>query len=388
MIYVSFFSIMIGSCSLALILSIMHGFEQATYQTLQGIHAPITMSSAGSYLNARQIGSVLDQEFGNTIQAWSPIARYHGIVQRPGSDDITNVIAIQGVDPQKAARATTLEQKIVEPRAPGTTLTALTSNNQIIIGKTLANKLGLPIGSPITLLLADEQQSRRNKVSFSQHETHIGGLLKTGIEEFDTSVIVISLNFFNQLFPDIGITEISIQPKPKVHQETLINKLRERFGIDVYSWKELYPALVSAMKLERYAMFFIVLLIALVASMNIISLLFMHITQKRGDIAILKAMGMPHQSVRRLFLYFGLIITLLGSSIGLLLAFVLGLFLQHYHFIELPDVYYTTHLPIVMEPSTFALVFMVTVTLGIVATWIATRTTQAINIANVLRFEG
>ena len=72
----------------------------------------------------------------------------------------------------------------------------------------------------------------------------------------------------------------------------VIQKLRHRLGLDVYSWKDLYPSLVASLKLEKYVSFFILALILLVASMNIISLLFMQITQKRPTIALLQAMGM------------------------------------------------------------------------------------------------
>ena len=121
--------------------------------------------------------------------------------------------------------------------------------------------------------------------------------------------------------------------------------------------------------------------------MNMISLLFMQIQQKRRDIAIFKAMGMAHTTIKRLFLRIGLSITFVASLLGLGLAAGVGFLLERYPFIQLPDVYYISYLPARMEPEIFLVVFLATMLLGFLATWIPAKRVRKINIVDVLRQE-
>jgi lipoprotein-releasing system permease protein len=209
----------------------------------------------------------------------------------------------------------------------------------------------------------------------------------------------------HKAFDDQGVDAITIKPKDHNskktiwgalkniftrldNEQTTIAQLQQRLPhLTIQSWKDLYPALVSSLKLEKYVMFFILALITLVASMNMISLLFMQIQQKRRDIAILKVMGLSTNKISNIFLQLGLTITLLASSCGLGLAFFVGSLLERYPCIELPDVYYVSHLPARIDAEIFIVVFVVTMLIGFCATWFPARRAQNINVAQVLRHE-
>ncbi|TET33765.1 ABC transporter permease, partial [Candidatus Dependentiae bacterium] len=164
--------------------------------------------------------------------------------------------------------------------------------------------------------------------------------------------------------------------------------LRQRLALDVYSWQELYPALVSALALEKYTMFFILLLITLIAAMNIISLISMLISQKRADIAMLRAMGIAPQTITAIFMIIGMSVAGVAALLGILCACIASVLLERYPFIELPHVYYVSHLPAHMEWSIVVMVFVVVLLITILATWFAAQRAKSITIAHVLRFEG
>jgi lipoprotein-releasing system permease protein len=113
----------------------------------------------------------------------------------------------------------------------------------------------------------------------------------------------------------------------------------------------------------------------------------MHITQKRGDIAILKAMGMSDNALTTTFLLMGMSITCCATLVGLGLATLASWFLENYPFITLPDAYYVTHLPSKMEWHLLIIVFIVIMCLSFIATVFPAYRTRTINIANILRFE-
>ena len=101
---------------------------------------------------------------------------------------------------------------------------------------------------------------------------------------------------------------------------------------------------MAALALEKYAMFFILFLIVLIASMNTISLLFMFITHKKRTIGLLSAMGMSRAAIMKTFITLGMGITFSAACVGLAAAIGISLLLEEYHLISLPDVYYVSHL--------------------------------------------
>lgn len=382
--------ILIGSCSLLLVLAIMRGFEQVTHEKMQGIHSQLIMRSFGQTLNAQQIGTVLKEEFPE-VAAYSPcMVKQVILLAETGEEETTAVIALKGIDAATEDRVSSFHRTITThmPVEKGQLLPALTQGNHIIIGQTLADNLQLTVGDTVTLLFATEEQTSHKKVSLANRTAVISGLFKTGIDDFDTSMAICSLAYLNTLYPGAGVDQINMQLHSSADEDATISHLKSRFGLPVYSWKDLYTPLVSALKLEKYAMFFILALITLVASMNIISLLFMQVTQKKSDIAILQAMGMSTRSLAHCFVMLGMFIASLATTCGVLLGTIICIALQKYPFISLPDAYFVTTLPVVLEWQMIALIYALVLSLSLLASWLPARTARSINTAQVLRYEG
>ena len=387
MILVCFIGIFIGTFALALVASIMNGFEKVTHEKLRGIHAHITMRSFDNApLQSSKIEQVLAQEFPE-IQAFSPTMFKQVLLQAPGSDQLNNAVIMKGIDPVKEIQTSSLGQKnLVGPYGP-LSLEKLLENNRIVLGKTLAQTLQVNPGDPLDIIFIPDEKKNTKTLKLTSHQATVGGTFSTGMDEFDSNLILAPFSLMQELFSQAGITQYNITLKPHANQQETIARLKKRFNLDVFSWQELYPALVSALKLEKYAMFFILALITLVACMNIISLIYMQITQKRPDIAIYLAMGMPIGTISTIFIGMGLMVSLCATALGLLGAYGAGLILEHYPFITLPDTYYMSHLPIYMEWHIFLLIFAIILGLSFIASWLATRKIQSIQVANILRFE-
>ncbi len=387
MIKVCFLGILIGSCALALVLGVMNGIEKVTHQKLQSIHAQIIMRARGDILAIDEMAPILKEEFPE-IRAWSPSDTRQAIIQHPASDDISTVVLLKGIDPEKEELTTALNQKITHI-IPGRskTLPDSVTKNHIIIGDKLAESMNLLPEDAVYLLITQDTHSRSKKINLERVNASIGGTFKTGIDEFDSGVAFCTLGFLQEMFPEAGITQLNIALYPNVNEEEIIERLRCRFAMEVYSWQDLYPALVSALKIEKYAMGLILALIVLVASMNIISVLFMQITQKRGDIAILQAIGMSHAAIERIFIAIGMIISTAASLAGLILASILGFLIEQYPIIELPDAYYFTNLPVALDMPIYVCVFALILGMSFCATLFSARSARKINISNVLRFE-
>ncbi len=106
--------------------------------------------------------------------------------------------------------------------------------------------------------------------------------------------------------------------------------------------------LFSALFLEKTVMFIILVLIVLVASFNIISTLTMIVMEKGKEIAILKTMGATEGQIRKIFMIDGLLIGLLGTSLGLPIGYLITFLLEHFY--RLPnDVYFVSHIPVIIR---------------------------------------
>ncbi len=384
MVVICFLGIFIGAFALALVASIMNGFEKATHQKLQSIHSQIIMRSMGNELDADKVSTVLQNEFPEVF-AFSPSSYKQIILQKPGSQEITNAVVLKAIVPELEEKTSTIGQKIAGDKK---NLPELVTGNQIIIGKKLAESLGIEHGDIVDLLYISADKVKNRKITLDKKEAAVSGIFSTGIEEFDSNLVIGSFELMKNLFDTHGVTQFNIQLKQGNPEEATIAKLKARFGLDAFSWKELYRPLVAALKLEKYAMFFILALITLVACMNIISLIFMQIIQKRPDIAILQSMGMSNRSIINLFMLLGVGLTAIATIAGLIAAYFAGLVLEKYPFITLPDTYYVSHLPVQMEWYIFALVFVLIIGMSIIATWIPARNIRSIDAAHVLRFEG
>lgn len=383
MILIASISIFIGSFSLALITSIMHGIEYTVHEKMKNIHPSATIY-AQHPLNVDAISNVIKKEFPQ-INAISPTAIGHVLVSTPMEDDAQPIVAmLKGIDPTQESLVSSLDAKLLHHR----TLSDVVHHNAIALGKELAHTLELSIGDAVALLYIEQPQNRQKKVTIEHIDAVVGGIFDTGIDEYDAGIIYCSLPFFAQLFPDQGITHIGLSCIPGTNTEQLVHILQQRLCLDVHTWQELYPALISALVLEKYAMFFILLLITLVASMNIIALIFMLISYKKSDIAILCALGMPYHQIQRLFMFIGIGLSCCAAALGVGCAWIASMILEAYPFIQLPDVYYVSHLPARMTISIASIVFCMVIFIAYIASWFATRRIQSITIAHTLRFEG
>jgi lipoprotein-releasing system permease protein len=134
-------------------------------------------------------------------------------------------------------------------------------------------------------------------------------------------------------------------------------------------WEEQNHSLFQALKLEKLGMGVILLLIVLVAAFNIVSTLTMVVADKTKEIGILKAMGMPARSIRRIFFAQGLVIGVVGTFLGLLLGFGAALALDKYQFIKLDaQVYFIDHLPVSTQPTDVMWIVLASIAIAAIAT--------------------
>jgi len=388
--------IIIGTFSLMLTLIITNGFEKVIHEKIQGISAQIIISSPGNALDYDALRPVIQTSMSTTIAGVTGSSIKQAILDQEGGQ---SVLFVKGVDPEHEAMVTTLVDKIVQPKTP--VLSQLLQPDCIIIGHKTAQEHNLVIGQKIKLLIPEP--SGKRTLTLKKQMVTVAGIFNIGLDEYDHNLIFMSLDTMHDMYDTRGVDQLALKLTPykpsgilerlmrwwhggDYHEQIIIKELRAKLpGFSVHSWKDLNPSLVASLKLEKYVMFFVLALITLVASMNMVALLFMQMQSKQADMAILRAMGAAPQQLRKIFLTMGMTITLIASSVGLLLALAAGYALERYPFIQLPDVYYVSHVPARIDLEIFLAVFLVTLLLGFCATWLPAQRAARINIINVLR---
>jgi lipoprotein-releasing system permease protein len=148
-------------------------------------------------------------------------------------------------------------------------------------------------------------------------------------------------------------------------------RLQDSLGMpfSLQDWHQQNSSLFNALKLEKLGMAVILLLIVLVAAFNIISTLVMVVADKTKEIGILRAMGMPARSIRRVFFAQGLVIGLVGTGSGLVLGLVASALIGYRKLIPLdPTVYFIDHLPVATQVSDVTLIVLASLAVAALAT--------------------
>lgn len=385
MVKVCFLSIFIGSFALGLVMAVMQGFEVVTHEKMQGIHAQaIIQAHNDESLDLNALNKLLNEEFPDVIGA-TPSSTEHAIIVNPNYDTMPTMIMLKGINPVQESKVTSLEHALLNKTV---LLHQLLQENGLIIGINLAENLNIKPGDRVELYFTDEINPQKKSIKLNKTKAMISGIFKTGIEEFDAGFAFCNLNFLHSLFPNIGINQLHLKFNPDAMESDLIAALQKRLNISVYSWKDMYPALVSGLRLEKYVMFIILVLIMIVASMNMISLLFMQIIYKRPDIAILQAMGCPIKQIQKIFFLIGSLIAGCATFVGLVTAYIVSILLETYPFIRLPDVYYVSYLPAKTNLVLLCIIFLVIMIINSCALFIPLAKTRSIRIADILRHEG
>ena len=244
----------------------------------------------------------------------------------------------------------------------------------VVLGKLLALRFNKWAGDSINLLSAG--RGKMNPVTggfVPRVETfEVTGIVSTGMYEYDNSYAFIALDKA-QILADLGggVTGVEVKTADRWQAATVASQLRAALGwpYRTVDWEEQNHSLFQALKLEKLGMGVILLLIVLVAAFNIVSTLTMVVADKTKEIGILKAMGMPARSIRRIFFAQGLVIGVVGTALGLGLGFGAALALDKYQFIKLDaQVYFIDHLPVSTQLMDVMWIVIASIAIAAIAT--------------------
>ncbi|WP_411281807.1 FtsX-like permease family protein [Gemmatimonas sp.] len=243
-----------------------------------------------------------------------------------------------------------------------------------VLGKLLASKLNAFPGDTIVLVGAAglDMNASTGALVPRLDSAVVSGVFETGMYEYDNAYLYLELSAA-QRFAGLGddVTGIEVRAVDRWQAPSVADSLRATLKAPVRAidWQEQNRSLFQALKLERLGMGVILLLIVVVAAFNIVSTLTMVVSDKTREIGILRAMGMPAKSIRRIFLYQGIVVGAVGTGGGVAIGLFLSLLLEKYQLISLdPSVYFIDHLPVAIQIPDVLLIIVSSLVITALAT--------------------
>ena len=343
--------VMVGVMALIVVIAVMNGFDADLKARILGGQSHIVLMRHGSAF--KQYDTVLEKILKTQgVEAATPYIITQGML-RSKSGAVGAVV--RGIDPQTAGQVMQTLEKVAlkDVSAKSNSEKSAPEVPGIVLGKELARNLGVIEGDMLHLMSPRGMLSPIGHIP-AMKQFKVTGFFQSGMYEYDQTFAFIHLKDAQRMLRmGDSVTGIDVRVSDIYRAREIADRLVSQLGFPYWArdWMQMNKNLFRALKMERWVMAIILILIVLVAAFNIASSLIMLVMGKTRDIAILKAMGATTKSIRKIFVFSGMVIGSVGTVLGLVLGLVLCTLLKHYDIYELTgDIYYfTTTLPVKIE---------------------------------------
>jgi lipoprotein-releasing system permease protein len=400
---ISLAGVALGTFALTVVLSVMSGFQEDLRQRLLAFNPHVTLRSTdaaafdpapllsriasvpGVEADAPYVSSQVMAVSTNAegVPAYVAGGVLRGVVaaNNPVLTELKQTLKVGGLDALERSYPVTIADNGAKRsvKLPGA-----------IIGDSLAFELGLRMGDPLVLISPASLGSGIGAPRLRRFV--LGGMFHSGMYQFDSSLIFVSLKDARALLADDPQLETGLEVRVRnlFDAPTIAARIARvaGSGFVVTDWTQANAALFSALKLEKFTYFLVLMLIVLVAAFNIVATLVMVVMERRKEIAILRAMGARAGSVATIFLCEGAALGVIGTATGVLGGFVTSFLIGRYHLIHLPaDMFMVSAVPVRLYPVNFLAVAAAAVVLCLGASLYPAFKARTLSPVEIIRYE-
>ncbi|MBI3649526.1 MAG: ABC transporter permease [Acidobacteria bacterium] len=371
-----------GVAALIVVLSMMTGFrEEVQTRILSGTaHLNLLRKDGHTFEHPQQVVEKLSQL--PHIRSASPTL--YDEVLMMGSKSSTGVI-LKGVDMNTPRAANEVWQFTMEGNPEGLATPATDPDtgaplDRIVIGRDLAQTIGLKVGDVATVL---SPQGHLTPLGMSPKykDFQVVGLFTSGLSDYDAKWAYLSLEAARRLSGTEDVVQLIQMKVDQVDNVKAIGREVLQAMGDAYTvqdWQELNAPIYTALSYEKLLSTVALLIVIAIAALNIISVLIMIVMEKQRDIAILKSMGATRRSVMWIFILQGLLIGIVGLGLGMIGGTIFCSYANARRLIQLPQgAYALDYLPFHVKVNDLLVVALVTLLISFVSTiypaWSAAR---------------
>jgi lipoprotein-releasing system permease protein len=365
-------------------LALMTGLQGELRDRIVGSSAQVYVIKVGGIRDAP--GEIKKLETVPRVVAAAPALIGKGIMTTGG--DRTAPVTVKGIDPalepsvtdiRKAMRSGTLDAIRATPD----------ERDGIVLGVDLAKELEVQVGDVVRLVTPDQILTPMGTMPHSR-SFKVVGIFSLGLFEFDSEYAMVDLPVAERVFGKDQPAFMEVRVDDMFASSQVASDISKTLGEEYVTqdWREMNKSLFSALWLEKMAVAIAIGLIIMVAALNIITSLILLVMEKNRDIAILKTMGAPTASIRRIFLLQGIIIGLVGTGGGTVLGVTLIYVLDRFKLIHVPlDVYQISYIPFTLLPLDLLTVVTAAMLICLLATLYPSRQAAKLDPAQALRYQ-
>jgi lipoprotein-releasing system permease protein len=384
----SLLGIALGVATLIIVMSVMNGFRADLLGRILGLNGHLGVYAESGALTdfdaaAQKVGKIPG------ITEVTPLIE--GQVMATSDAGAAGAL-VRGIRPDDLRRRHLLADHIVEGSL------ADFDDDGVAVGDRLARRLGLTVGSPITII--SPQGTATAFGTMPRIKTYrVAALFDVGMYEYDNSFIYVPLEAAQVFFrlPDaVNNLEVFLADPDRVRETR--RQIAAVLGghVRIVDWQQANSSLFNAVEIERNVMFLILTLIIVVAAFNIVSSMIMMVKDKGRDIAILRTMGASRGAILRIFMLSGASIGVVGTLAGLALGVVftrnieaIREFVQNILGVNLfsAEIYFFTRIPARIDVNEVAAVVGMALALSFLATVYPSWRAARLDPVEALRYE-
>lgn len=387
---ISMAGIALAVAVLIMVLSVMNGFESEVRNRILQIvaHASIT-GLDGRISDWQSLANLAGKD--SEVNA---VARFvDGQAMLLGPAEIRGV-QLRGVDPATELKTSALGSLMVA----GTLESLKPGAFGIVIGRTLAEQLGVKVGDSLIMLVSQGITTPAGVVP-RMRRFRVTGVFYAGMYEFDRGLVFINIGDAQRLLrfgEDVSGVRLAI--RDPLRATTVVRAVANAWGGGVYvtDWTREHGNFFRSIQLTRSIVFVILLLVVGVAAFNIVSTLVMVVRDKRGEIAILRTLGATPAAILTVFVLQGAVVGVVGTVVGVVAGVAgawnvsaIAAFIERvsgFQFLA-PDVYFISELPSLLLWTDVWQVAGIALVLGLVSTIYPAWRGAVTAPAEVLRYE-
>jgi len=387
-IFLAVGGIAVGVMALIVVTSVMGGFSREMRDRIRGTSAHLNITPADSYFIYNSAKVIERIKNVPEVTGCAPRLEWGALY---GSG--LTFVQIIGIEPQLEKQVNDYEKYLIK----GTPLDFLDKDEKNLPSAIIGNQLFL--SSDINISLTSLRLTGGIPMPTRQ-EFKVVGAFSTGMFEYDTNIYIPLKAAQNFLGVPNGVTKICIAIKDYRNVDAVkekIGKILEPTGaFQIKTWEEEKRILLRAVSTEKNINAFLLFFIVVVAAFNILALLTMRVVEKTKDIGVLLSLGGKPSGIMWLFVWQGLLISFLGSIVGVIAGYTLAAYLNPienmiYKLTKWklfpPDVYYLDKIPSEINYLTIVIIVIATLLVGIIFSIYPAIKAARLNPVDALRYE-
>ena len=382
---ISVLGVMMGVMALVVVLSVMNGFRADLMSKILGVNSHLlVLNFGGVFGDYKQVAERIGKLDG--VIASTPFIYSQVMVNSSGN---VSGAVLRGVDQKSAGKVVGIEHMIKKG-----SLASLKGSPHglpaVIIGSELSRQIGAYPGDSVAVVSPQGKLTPLGRAP-NTRRYEVTATFDSGMYEYDASMVYISLEEA-QDFLGLGdrVTGLEVRVRDADKSDQIARLIQEKLGYPFWTkdWKMMNRSLVSALRIEKFAMSVVLTMIVLVGALNIISTLVMVVMEKTRDVAILRAMGASAKSIMSIFMFQGLLVGLVGTAAGLASGLGICYLLARFKFISLPsDIYYLSTLPVKVQLGDVLFVALAALAISFFATLYPSWYASKLNPVESIRYE-